>query len=83
MNTPVVTATFLDIAHAEAIAEENRRNIKAVDQLFAPKRGSYGTGAPRADKVKRAPTTLHDLAASDNNEFLRMLLRKAQLEGRM
>ena len=66
---------YLTIAHAEAIAEENRRNMRAVD-------AAQRTAKLRSLRANvRSTQTLHDLA--QDNEFLRLLLRRAQKAGSM
>ena len=66
---------YLTIAHVEAIAEENRRNMRAVD-------AAQRTAKLRSLRANvRATQTLHDLA--QDNEFLRLLLRRAQKAGSM
>lgn len=68
-------ANYRDIAHAEAIAMNNVHVCQEIDRLNEKRPNSTRSVA----STKRAQPTLHDLAQT--NEFVRLLLRRAQAEG--
>ncbi len=64
-----------DIAHAEAIAMDKRRECAKIDKFYArlPLSSPSSGSSPKA---KLAPRTLHDIAST--NPLLRNLLRELQ-----
>jgi hypothetical protein len=61
--------THPDVAHLEAILEENKRNMRAIDKVLAPR--AYKRTITRRDAL-----SAHDIAAS--NPILRNLLKQMQ-----
>jgi hypothetical protein len=61
--------THPDIAHLEAIIENNKRECRAIDKILMPH-------AYKNVHVRREVATAHDIASS--NPLLRELLRQMQ-----
>ena len=72
-------AMYIRIAQAEAIREENMRRMRACDGLARVHSVHY------QPSLRYIAPTLHDAAQRPgvNAEMLRVLLRRAQAEGRM
>lgn len=67
-------ASYLDIAHEEAIQMQNVRVCQEIDRYNEKHTGSHYVRASR-----KSVCTLHDLAQT--NEYVRLLLRRAQDAG--
>ena len=72
-------AMFIRIAHTEAIREENMRRMRSCDGLARPHSTHY------QPSLRDSAPTIHDAAQRSGvgAEMLRLLLRRAQAEGRM
>ena len=72
-------AMYIRIAHAEVIREENMRRMRACDGLARPHSTHYQL------LLRDSVPTLHDAAQRSGigAEMLRVLLRRAQAEGRL
>ena len=72
-------AMYIRIAQDEAIREENMRRMRACDGLGRPHSVHYQPAG------RDSAPTIHDAAQRSGvgAEMLRLLLRRAQAEGRM
>ena len=73
------SAMYIRIAQAEAIREENMRRMRSCDGLARQHSTHY------QPSLRDSAPTIHDAAQRSgvDAEMLRVLLRRAQAEGRM
>jgi len=73
------SAMYIRIAHTEAIREENMRRMRVCDGLARLHSVHY------QPSLRDSAPTIHDAAQRSGvgAEMLRVLLRRAQAEGRM